>query len=374
MRARNALIVGGGFSGMAAAIEMRKRGLDVDLVEIDPGWRSYGAGISLAPPTLRAFRTLGILDAFLERGAATDGVQAFTANGHKIADIPTPRLAGADIPGGGGVVRPVLSDILAEATRASGARVRLGVTFTSMTSRGEKVEVELSDGEHGAYDVVVGADGLNSKVRSEAFPDTPAPAYVGQCVWRAVLPRPREVQSVMMWMGRQVKAGVNPVSRDQMYLFVTEDRPNNDRITPEDFLPLLRKLLTPFTAPVMEFVRAQLNEASQIVYRPIEWLLAPRPWGRGRIVLIGDAAHATSPHLASGACIGVEDGIVLAQTLAENESVEAALAAFEARRWERCRMVVENSVRLAQIEISGGDPGEHARLMGQSMGALAAPI
>ena len=69
MRARNALIVGGGFSGMAAAIEMRKRGLDVDLVEIDPGWRSYGAGISLAPPTLRAFRTLGILDAFLERGA-----------------------------------------------------------------------------------------------------------------------------------------------------------------------------------------------------------------------------------------------------------------------------------------------------------------
>jgi len=374
MRARNALIVGGGFSGMAAAIEMRKRGLDVDLVEIDPGWRSYGAGISLAPPTLRAFRTLGILDAFLERGAATDGVQAFTANGHKIADIPTPRLAGVDIPGGGGVMRPVLSDILAEATRASGARVRLGVTFTSMTSRGEKVEVELSDGEHGAYDVVVGADGLNSKVRSEAFPDTPAPAYVGQCVWRAVLPRPREVQSVMMWMGRQVKAGVNPVSRDQMYLFVTEDRPNNDRITPEDFLPLLRKLLTPFTAPVMEFVRAQLNEASQIVYRPIEWLLAPRPWGRGRIVLIGDAAHATSPHLASGACIGVEDGIVLAQTLAENESVEAALAAFEARRWERCRMVVENSVRLAQIEISGGDPGEHARLMGQSMGALAAPI
>ena len=374
MRARNALIVGGGFSGMAAAIEMRKRGLDVDLVEIDPGWRSYGAGISLAPPTLRAFRTLGILDAFLERGAATDGVQAFTANGHKIADIPTPRLAGVDIPGGGGVMRPVLSDILAEATRASGARVRLGVTFTSMTSRGEKVEVELSDGEHGAYDVVVGADGLNSKVRAEAFPDTPAPAYVGQCVWRAVLPRPREVQSVMMWMGRQVKAGVNPVSRDQMYLFVTEDRPNNDRITPEDFLPLLRKLLTPFTAPVMEFVRAQLNEASQIVYRPIEWLLAPRPWGRGRIVLIGDAAHATTPHLASGACIGVEDGIVLAQTLAENESVEAALAAFEARRWERCRMVVENSVRLAQIEISGGDPGEHARLMGQSMGALAAPI
>lgn len=374
MKARNALIVGGGFSGMAAAIEMRKRGLDVDLVEIDPGWRSYGAGISLGPPTLRAFRTLGILDAFLARGAAADGVQAFTAHGHKIADIPTPRLAGPDIPGGGGVMRPVLSEILAEATRASGARVRLGVTFTSLTARAGKVEVELSDGVQGVYDVVFGADGLNSKVRAAVFPDSPAPAYVGQCVWRAVLPRPPEVQSVMMWMGPKVKAGVNPVSRDRMYLFVTEDRPENERVAPADFLPLLQNLLMPFTAPVMQFVRAQLNPDSQIVYRPIEWLLAPRPWGRDGIVLIGDAAHATTPHLASGACIGVEDGIVLAQALAESETVEAALAAFEARRWERCRMVVENSVRLAEIEISGGDPGEHARLMGQSMGALAAPI
>jgi 2-polyprenyl-6-methoxyphenol hydroxylase-like FAD-dependent oxidoreductase len=160
------------------------------------------------------------------------------------------------------------------------------------------------------------------------------------------------------------------VSRDEIYLFVSEDRPRNDRIAPEDFLALLRKLLTPFTAPTMEFVRARLHEGSQIVYRPIEWLLAPRPWGRGRIALIGDAAHATTPHLASGACIGVEDGIVLAQA----PSVEAALAACEARRWERCRMAVENSVRLSEIETTGGDPGEHARLMGQSMGALAAPI
>jgi 2-polyprenyl-6-methoxyphenol hydroxylase-like FAD-dependent oxidoreductase len=209
MKARIALIVGSGFSGMAAAIEMRKRGLEVDLVEIDGSWRSYDAGISLGPPTLRAFRTLGILDALLERGAATDGVQAFTANGHKIADIPTPPLAGADIPGGGGVVRPVLSDILAEATRASGARVRLGVTFASLATRGEKVEVKLSDGEHGAYDVVVGADGLNSKVPAATISAASAPAYVGQCVWRALLPRPPEVNSVMMWTGPKGMSGIN---------------------------------------------------------------------------------------------------------------------------------------------------------------------
>jgi 2-polyprenyl-6-methoxyphenol hydroxylase-like FAD-dependent oxidoreductase len=374
MKVCHALIVGGGFAGMAAAIEMRKRGLAVDLVEIDPDWRSYGAGISLGAPTLRAFQRLGILDAFLECGSASDGVEIFTANGHKIATIPTPRLARPDVPGGGGVMRPALAAILAQATRKAGANINLGVKVETLTPRGDQVEVLLSDGSKGRYDLVVGADGLNSQMRQTVFPDAPAPAYVGQCVWRAVLPRPPEAQTVMMWMGRKVKAGINPVSRDQMYLFVTEDRLNNDRIAPEAFLPLLQKLLTPFTAPTMEFVRAQLNENSQIVYRPIEWLLAPRPWGRGRIVLIGDAAHATTPHLASGACIGVEDGIVLAEMLAEADTVEAALRAFEARRWERCRMVVENSVRLAEIEINDGDPSEHARLMGQSMGALAAPI
>jgi 2-polyprenyl-6-methoxyphenol hydroxylase-like FAD-dependent oxidoreductase len=374
MKVCHALIVGGGFAGMAAAIEMRKRGLAVDLVEIDPDWRSYGAGISLGAPTLRAFQRLGILDAFLECGSASDGVEIFTANGHKVATIPTPRLARPVVPGGGGVMRPALAAILAEATRKAGANIKLGVKVETLTPQGDQVDVLLSDGSRGRYDLVVGADGLNSQLRQTMFPDAPAPAYVGQCVWRAVLPRPPEVQTVMMWMGRKVKAGINPVSRDQMYLFVTEDRLNNDRIAPQAFLPLLQKLLTPFTAPTMEFVRAQLNENSQIVYRPIEWLLAPRPWGRGRIVLIGDAAHATTPHLASGACIGIEDGIVLAETLAQADTVEAALRAFEARRWERCRMVVENSVRLAEIEITDGDPGDHARLMGQSMGALAAPI
>ena len=111
------LIIGGGFSGMAAAIQLRKQGAEVDLVEIDPGWRSYGAGISLGGATLRAFRTLGILDAFLAQGSATDGVHLHAPHGPKVAELPTPRLAGPDIPGGGAIMRPVLAKILADATR-----------------------------------------------------------------------------------------------------------------------------------------------------------------------------------------------------------------------------------------------------------------
>jgi 2-polyprenyl-6-methoxyphenol hydroxylase-like FAD-dependent oxidoreductase len=104
-----------------------------------------------------------------------------------------------------------------------------------------------------------------------------------------------------------------------MYLFVTEDRPSNDRIDPALFLPTLGALIAPFTAPIIQSVRASLNENSSIVYRPLEALLLPRPWFKGRVVLIGDAAHATTPHLASGACIGIEDAIVLAEELARRD-------------------------------------------------------
>ncbi len=371
--ARKILIIGGGFSGMSAAIELRKQGLDVDLVEIDPGWRSYGAGISLGGATLRAFRRLGILDEFMRLGNAADGVEIYLPNGQQIGALPTPRIAGPDVPGGGAIMRPVLARILAEATRASGASVRLGCTFTEIEQDADGVDVTFTDGQRRRYDLAIGADGMYSKTREALFPDAPKPRYSGQAVWRAVLPRPPEVKTAMMWMGR-VKPGVNPVSATEMYMFITEHLPRNDRVDPKDFPRRMSDLLEDFPAPLLQQIRGRLGSNSQIVFRPLEQLLLPQPWHCGRVALIGDAVHATTPHLASGACIGIEDAIVLAEELARGESVEHALQAFEGRRWERCRMVVENSARLGEIEIAGGDKEEHGRIMRESLMALAAPI
>jgi 2-polyprenyl-6-methoxyphenol hydroxylase-like FAD-dependent oxidoreductase len=371
---RRVLIVGGGFSGMSAAIELKKRGIDVDLVEIDAGWRSYGAGISLGGATLRAFRTLGVLDEFLRRGSAHDNVDLHTSGGHHLATLPTPRIAGPDVPGGGAIMRPVLAAILADATRASGTRVRLGCTFSSFTQDDGGVDVTFTDGSAGRYDLVIGADGLYSTMRDALFPGAPAPKYTGQGVWRAVLPRPPEIDHAMMWLGPKIKAGVAPVSDGLMYLYVTEDRAERAHIDPARFLPMLRELLAPFDVPALQAIRDRLGEDSQVIYRPLEGLLLPRPWHRGRVVLIGDTVHATTPHMASGACIGIEDAIVLAGELDRHAGVEAALDAFEARRWERCRMVVENSGRLGEIEIAGGDKAEHGRIMRETLVALSQPI
>jgi 2-polyprenyl-6-methoxyphenol hydroxylase-like FAD-dependent oxidoreductase len=369
-----ALVIGGGFSGMTAAIELRKQGIEVDLVEIDPGWRSCGAGISLGGATMRALCKLGVIDAFLAEGAASDGVEIFLPTGQKVAELPTPRLAGPEVPGNGAIMRPALARILADATRAAGTRIRLGCTFTSIEQDARGVDVEFTDGSKARYDLVIGADGLYSNVRETVFPNTPGPRYSGQGVWRAVLPRLDGVNGTMMWMGPKIKPGLNPVSRDEMYLFVTEERASNDFIEQDEFLPHLKALLAPFPAPLLQKVRELLDEHAQIIYRPLESLLMPTPWYKGRVVLIGDTVHATTPHMASGACIGIEDAIVLAEEVAGAGSVDQALTRYLARRWERCRMVVQNSGRLGEIEIAGGDKAEHARIMRETLSALAQPI
>lgn len=374
LAASRILIIGGGFSGMSAAIELRKLGAQVDLVEIDPGWRSYGAGISLGGATLRAFRQLGILDEFLKKGSATDGVALMLPHGQPIGELPTPRLAGAEIPGGGAIMRPVLARILADATVRAGTNVMLGTTFSAIDQDAEGVEVTLSNAERRRYDLVIGADGLYSKVREAVLPNAPKPAYSGQAVWRAVLPRPEEVKTATMWVGGEVKPGVNPVSATEMYMFITQPRAENAWVDPEDFPRLMADLLAPFPAPLLQKIRSQLDSNSQIVFRPLEGLLVPQPWHAGRVALIGDTVHATTPHLASGACIGIEDAIVLAEELGRASDVASSIDAFERRRWERCRMVVQNSSRLGEIEIAHGDKDEHARIMRESLMALAKPI
>jgi 2-polyprenyl-6-methoxyphenol hydroxylase-like FAD-dependent oxidoreductase len=368
-----ALVIGGGVGGMCAAIELRKRGVSVDLVEIDAQWRVYGAGITISGPTLRAFKTIGVVDRIMAEGWCSDGLDMFLADGTKIGHVASPRVAGPEIPSGGGIMRPVLARILGDATRASGTNVRLGVTFTSIEQDDDGVTVSFTDGTTGRYDIVIGADGCNSKVREVLFPNADRPRFTGQACWRAVVPRPPEIQCGAMYLGKNIKAGINPVSRDEMYLFFLDKRDKPDHIEPEAWPALLRELLAEFKGPVAD-IRDSITPQSRIIYRPLFALLLPRPWHRGRAILIGDAAHSTTPHLASGAGIAVEDAIVLVEELERGGAVEEVFKRYTERRFDRCRTVVENSVRLGEIEQTGGSPQEHERLMRESMSALLAPI
>ncbi len=368
------LIIGGGFSGMSAAIELSKRGIKVDLVEKDPQWRTDGAGISLNGASLRLFKQMGLLEAFIAVGGVSDGVELRGPDDSVIATLPTPRLAGPDTPGSAGIMRPAMAEILKDALKTTKTNVRLGLTFSKIEDQGEAVKVTFSDGSAGEYDLVIGADGLFSATRQALLPDAPTPQFVGQSVWRAVLPRPEGVTTVTMWMGPKLKVGVNVISKDDVYLFLTEDHPVNDHVPQEEQLGQLKALLAKFESPIVRGIGEALTEDNLIVYRPLEGMLVRGPWHKGRIVLIGDAVHATTPHLAAGACIGMEDAFVLGEEIERADTLPDALDAFQARRFERCRMVVDNSARLAEIEINNGDRAEHAQIMRESMMILAQPI
>lgn len=372
---RNILVVGGGISGMCAAIQLRKRGCDVDMIEVDPHWRIDGAGITINAACLRALKEIGVLDEVMAQGACTDDLTIAAPNGHVVAVVPTQRIAGPEIPSGGGILRPVLAAILAKATKASGTRVRLGVTYTTLEQRGSDVHVAFTDGTQARYDLVVAADGVMSKTRALLLPDAPVPRFTGQGSWRAVVPRHPSVNGVTLYMGKTTKAGVNPVSKDEMYLFAVDHQDSDGHIPQETWYARMVALLREFSGPVGE-LRDGLNAQSRIVYRPLHNLLVPAPWHVGRVVFIGDTMHATTPHLAAGAGMGVEDAIVLAEELDRNDNVEQAFAAFAERRFARCRLVVESSARLGELENIGTEAAkqEHVQVSRNAMAALAAPI
>lgn len=367
------LVVGGGIGGMSAAITLAGQGHAVDLIDLDPHWRVYGAGITITGPTFRALRGLGVLDEVLEAGWGGSGIQICNTEGRRLAVLPTAPVEGADLPSTGGIMRPQLHRILASRTQAAGVRVRLGVTVDALHEGEHQVQVRFSDGGQGAFDLLVGADGLFSRVRQLLFPGAPAPAYTGQCVWRVVAPRPAEIERRHFFLGGPVKVGLTPVSREQMYLFLLETTPRRPVLPDEVLAQELRRLLEGYGGVLGE-VRSGLGPPSSIVLRPLEAFQLPPPWHAGRCILLGDAAHPTTPQLASGAGMAVEDALVLGDELRRAQNLHEAFDGYMRRRYERCRLVVENSLEIGRREQSRAPVEEQTRLVEESLRVLARPI
>ena len=370
--ARTALVVGGGVAGMSCAIMMRRAGIGVSLVDLDPLWRVAGAGITITAPTLRAFKALGILGRVTGEGHVHDGIRVCGVDGNPIEEVRSPPLD-VDVPGAGGILRPVLHGILSERTRALGADVKLGVTVRSLEQDTDCVSVRFTDGTNGRYDAVVGSDGIYSKMRALLFPDAPVPPFTGQACWRLMTARPSGIDRRHFFLGGPVKVGLTPVSKAEMYLFLLEHVPGNPWREPREHHVLLRRLLEGYGG-VLARVREGLSENSRIVYRPLQGHILPGDWFKGRAILLGDAAHASTPQLASGAGMAAEDGIVLAEELGRSSSVQEAFRGFMRRRYERCRLVVENSLEIGRLEMEMATPERQTAIVARSLQALAAPI
>jgi 2-polyprenyl-6-methoxyphenol hydroxylase-like FAD-dependent oxidoreductase len=368
------LIVGGGLAGMTLATALARNGIRVDLVELQPSWNVLGVGISVQGPTLRALRTIGLLEQCIEAGFGYTQVVDCDQNGKIFGVVDLPRLLGPDYPSCIGMMRPALHDVLCDAMTAEGVQPRFGLTVDSLHDEGDGIDVSFSDGTRGRYDLVAGADGAYSKVRALLFGKSHKPEYTGQAVWRAMVPRPDDVTARNAYYGPRHKAGFNPVSRDEMYVYLVQNVKGDPWLEPERWPAMMRELLSDFGGYIGE-IRETITDPARIVYRPVERLLLSPPWHRGRAVLIGDAVHTAPPQLASGAAIAIEDAVVLAELVRLDRPCRETLDEFVTRRYDRCRLVVENSYQLGEWEKNPDMPdADPVGLQSRSFAALARPI
>lgn len=369
----NALIVGGGIGGMAAAIMLQQRGVDVTLIDIDPEWRVYGAGITITGPTLRAYRHLGMVESIASEGAIAPGTAIHTFKGQFLRDLDEPPLE-QGLPATGGIMRPVLHHLMQAKVKAAGVTVRLGVTVTDLANQDDGVGVAFSDGTEAQFDLVVGADSVRSAVRDLAFPHMGRPEHTGQGCWRVSMKRPPALQKGEMFLGHQYTCGITRCGEEMVYLFLlTPHQRSSKHFDDAELFEGLKDRLADFGGNA-GWIRDNMTTEDWINYRPLAAKIQPRPWHDGRIVLLGDAVHATTPHLASGAGMAVESAIVLAEELANAGSVEEALAAYEERRYDRCRDVVESSIAIGAAQLAGGQPEQIGAMIGQALHRLAAPF
>jgi 2-polyprenyl-6-methoxyphenol hydroxylase-like FAD-dependent oxidoreductase len=368
------LVAGAGLAGTAAAIGLAAAGVAVDLIDVKPEITAVGSGITMQGNGLRELRRLGVLDAVLAAGYpfSSVGMRAPDPAGTLLAELPDGRTGGADLPGTVGLPRPALARIMAERAVAASAKLRFGIAANSLAQDEAGVDVLFSDGSTGRYDLVVGADGIRSATR-RMIGIAVEPQPTGMGIFRAFGPRPASVTRTDLYYGGPAYiAGYCPTGEDTLYAYLVEDAQDRSAQSPAERLAAMRELAAAYHGPWDE-IRATLTDPDAMNYTLFEALVVPAPWNRGRVVLIGDAAHACPPTLAQGGAQALEDAAVLTELLLSYDAPDDALwAAFTARRFDRARTVVEASVQLGQWQldhVQGDLPG----LMGTITALVSQP-
>ena len=359
---QNVLVVGGGLAGAAVAIGLADGGVSVDLVESKPEVAALGSGITLQGNALRELRDLGVWNAVQEKGYAFDvtGIRAPDPTGSIVAEIPDAKTGGPDLPAAMGMPRPDLARILCDRAVASGAKLKFGVTVTDFVQDADCVAVTFSDGTTGRYDLVVGADGVRSATRAQlgvALDTEP----IGMGIWRAFGPRPETVtRTDLYYGGPSYIAGYCPTGENSLYAYIVEPAQDRSGLTPDEQLETMKQLSEAYHGP-WDAIRDSLTDPGQVNYTWFETHVLEAPWNRGRVVLIGDAAHTCPPTIAQGGAMALEDATVLADVLLSHDTLgDEVWDEFHGRRYERARTVVEASNRLAQWQIDhvrGDIPG-----------------
>ncbi|MFF1379301.1 FAD-dependent oxidoreductase [Streptomyces sp. NPDC058308] len=369
---RTVLVIGGGAAGNAATVLLRRAGIAVDLIEARDDWNATaGSGITLQGNALRVLRELGVWEQVEKSGYGFGSVGITAPDGTVLHVAEDLRTGGDDLPATVGMQRPQLQRVLIDAVRACGAAVRLGVRAVSLDqSADDGVTVSFSDGTASRYDLVIAADGLRSATRA-AIGITDRPEPTGMAIWRIAAPRPAGVtRTDLAYGGPAYIAGYCPTGEETLYAYVVEANRDRAGIAAASYADEMRALAQHYGGHWPE-ITAHITDPAKVNYTWFDRLLVEGPWHRGRVVLVGDAAHCCPPTLAQGAALSMEDAWVLTQILTATDTWDdALLQAYYERRVSRVRPVVEASVQIGRWQLDGVRDADVPGLMGRTMTML----
>jgi 2-polyprenyl-6-methoxyphenol hydroxylase-like FAD-dependent oxidoreductase len=335
------LVIGGGIGGLAAAIALNRAGVPVRVFERARELREAGTALTLWSNAIRAAQKLGVSDAIAAAGTAIEYAEVRNSRGRLLVRTPVGEIGRELGAPSICIPRSALQTILLESIPRDA--VRLGVPCESIREDAQSVTAQFGDGVSESGDVLIGADGFHSVVAAQLH-GVRAARYGGYTSWRAIaqFSDPALVPGVASesW-GCGARFGIVPLSSDRVYWFAKATAPAGGS---GEFR---RDLFRDWHAPISALIDATLPES--ILHHDIFDREPILPWGRGRITLLGDAAHPTLPDLAQGACMALEDAVVLSRVLHAGGDPVAALRTYEAVRAPRTSWLTRRARRQSRI-------------------------
>jgi 2-polyprenyl-6-methoxyphenol hydroxylase-like FAD-dependent oxidoreductase len=336
------LIVGGGLGGMATAAALHRIGVEAHVYEQSDALREVGAGLSVWPNASRVLQELGVLGQATARSGEIRRLEVRDPVGRLLSAVMAP----------GRMSMPSLcihrADLLALlVSLVPSDCVHLGKRFEMMHESADCVTVRFEDGSEAVGDVLVGADGLFSKVRTALF-GRRQPTYRGCHAWRGLADAELDLgTTVIEFWGAGRRFGVEPLGPGRVFWYATENAPEGTIGDRQSWKPRLGRLFADWDERVLDAIDATPPEAllcHDLYDRP-----ARARWGRRRITLLGDAAHPTTPYLGQGACMALEDSLVLARCVGRYGASPSALRRYKCERLLRTAAVTWQSRQIGRL-------------------------
>jgi 2-polyprenyl-6-methoxyphenol hydroxylase-like FAD-dependent oxidoreductase len=340
------VIVGGGIGGLSAAIALRRIGVDAQVYERALVIGEVGAGITLWSNAINALNKIGVGDDVLAHGVPITHSRLRTWRGRVLVGYDMSSLSTE--PGAPSICihRARLQSALL--SRLCGDGVNRGKNCTDYRAESDKVTVAFEDGSEVECDLLIGADGLRSVVRYRLFGNIP-PRYSGYTAWRGIATcesRDAPVGEANELWGRGMRFGWAHISPERIYWFATANRPEGEQDNPERRKQALAGRFKGWCEPVPTLINA--TKDSDILRNDVYDRPPIGEWGAGRVMLLGDAAHPTTPNMGQGACQAIEDAVALAYSLREHDDLSDAMRRYQSVRVGRANSIVIQSNRIGR--------------------------